>query len=39
MIGAAPVSPELQSALANVFPQATIGQGFGASRRFIAPLL
>ncbi|EPT02411.1 hypothetical protein FOMPIDRAFT_1118223 [Fomitopsis schrenkii] len=34
MIGAAPVSPELQSALANVFPQATIGQGFGMTETF-----
>ncbi|KAH9833509.1 amp dependent CoA ligase [Rhodofomes roseus] len=34
MVGAAPVSPELQSALANVFPQATIGQGFGMTETF-----
>ncbi|KAH9915423.1 amp dependent CoA ligase [Fomitopsis serialis] len=34
MIGAAPVSPELQAALASVFPQATIGQGFGMTETF-----
>ncbi|KZT72452.1 acetyl-CoA synthetase-like protein [Daedalea quercina L-15889] len=34
LIGAAPVSPELQSALADVFPQATIGQGFGMTETF-----
>lgn len=34
MIGAAPVSPELQAALADVFPQAAIGQGFGMTETF-----
>ena len=35
MIGAAPVSPELQAALATVFPHASIGQGFGTSHNVV----
>ncbi|KAH9915874.1 amp dependent CoA ligase [Fomitopsis serialis] len=34
MIGAAPVSPELQAAVANVFPKARVGQAFGMTESF-----